>query len=165
MRSVNQNPRLVRGGLLCALLATAAVAQQSSVEPESRVSKQSSAELQTAPCQPQGVGPTAPFDTCKYLPVGPGPAGPGIRPPRGLSIVDPKYTDAARKSKINGSVVVAVAINEEGGVDDVKIVRGLGYGLDQNAMDAARQSKFTPATKDGKPVPVQINMAMTFKLY
>ncbi len=108
---------------------------------------------------------TAPFDTCKYLPVGPGPAGPGIRSPRGLSIVDPKYTDAARKAKINGSVVVAVAINEEGGVDDVKIVRGLGYGLDQNAMDAATQSKFTPAIKDGKPVPVQINMAMTFKLY
>ena len=82
-----------------------------------------------------------------------------------MLIVDPKYTDAARKAKINGSVVVAVAINEEGGVDDVKIVRGLGYGLDQNAMDAARQSKFTPAIKDGKPVPVQINMAMTFKLY
>ncbi len=82
-----------------------------------------------------------------------------------MLIVDPKYTDAARKAKINGSVVVAVAINEEGRVDDVKIVRGLGYGLDQNAMDAATQAKFTPATKDGKPVPVQINMAMTFKLY
>jgi len=60
---------------------------------------------------------------------------------------------------------VAVAINDQGGVDDVKIVRPLGYGLDENAMEAARQSKFTPAKKDGKPVAVQINMAMTFKLY
>jgi TonB family protein len=143
------------------LLAPLSVGQQSSSTP----GQPSSPEPRNAPCQPQGVGPSTPFDTCKFLPVGPGPAGPGIRPPRGISIVDPKYTDAARKAKINGSVVVAVAINEEGGVDDVKIVRGLGYGLDQNAMDAARQSKFTPATKDGKPVPVQINMAMTFKLY
>ena len=82
-----------------------------------------------------------------------------------MSIVDPKYTDAARKAKINGSIVVAVAINEHGAVDDAKIVRGLGYGLDQNAITAARQSRFTPATRDGKPVPVQLALEMTFKLY
>jgi periplasmic protein TonB len=110
--------------------------------------------------QPQGVSPSVPFDTCKYLPI-----GPGIQPPRATSIADPKYSDAARKAKINGSVIVAVAINEEGGVDDVKVVRPLGYGLDQNAIAAARQSKFTPATKDSKPVAVQFNMEMTFKLY
>jgi protein TonB len=80
-------------------------------------------------------------------------------------MVDPKYTDAARKAKINASVIVAVAINEEGGVDDVKVVRPLGYGLDQNAINAARQSKFTPATRDGKPVPVQFSLEMTFRLY
>ena len=116
--------------------------------------------LQTEPCQPKPPTATVPFDTCKYSTL-----GSGIRPPRGLSIVDPKYSDAARKAKINGSVVVAIAISEEGSVDDVKIVRPLGYGLDQNAMEAARQSKFAPATKDGKPVPVQFNMEMTFKLY
>lgn len=156
-------PRFRAAIALCTalLLATLSVGQQSS----STLRQPSSPDSRNAPCQPQVPTVTAPFDTCKYLPVGPGPAGPGIRPPRGLSIVDPKYTDAARKAKINGSVVVAVAINEEGGVDDVKIVRGLGYGLDQNAMDAARQSKFKPATKDGIPVPVQINMEMTFKLY
>jgi len=146
------------------LWLAAATAQQSPRAPEGSAPRQlSSSDSGNAPCQPKG--PTAPFDTCKYLPVGPGPVGPGIVPPRGVSIVDPKYTDAARRAKVNGSVVVAVAINEEDGVDDVKIVRPLGYGLDQNAMDAARQSKFKPAMRDGKPVPVQIDMAMTFKLY
>jgi TonB family protein len=144
---------------LLLLLTTAA--QQPSGTPESRAPSQSAnPDTRNAPCQPQRVSPSVPFDTCKYLPI-----GPGIRPPRGSSIVDPKYTDAARKAKINGSVIVAVAINEEGGVDDVKIVHPLGYGLDQNAMAAARQNKFTPATKDGKPVAVQLNMEMTFKLY
>ena len=128
----------------------AAAAQQPSNNPDTR----------NVTCQPQAPTATVPFDTCKYLTL-----ERGIRPPRATSIADPKYSDAARKAKINGSVIVAVAINEEGGVDDVKIVRSLGYGLDQNAMAAARQGKFTPATKDGKPVPVQLNMEMTFKLY
>jgi Gram-negative bacterial TonB protein C-terminal len=45
------------------------------------------------------------------------------------------------------------------------LVSPLGYGLDQNAIDAARQAKFKPAAREGKPVPVQIDMEMTFKLY
>jgi len=149
--------RIATGLTAAALLLGAAAGQQAG--------HSSAPDLRTAPCQPQTPTPTAPFDSCKYLPVGPGPVGPGIRPPRALSIVDPKYTDPARKAKINGSVVVAVAINERGSVDDVKIVRPLGYGLDQNAMEAARQSKFVPASKDGKNIPVQFDMEMTFKLY
>jgi len=140
--------------LVATWLVVAATAQQSSSTPEG-----------PAPCQPQVPTTIAPFDSCKYLPVGPGPVGRGILPPRAVSMVDPKYTDAARKAKINASVIVAVAINEEGGVDDVKVVRPLGYGLDQNAINAARQSKFTPATRDGKPVPVQFSLEMTFRLY
>ena len=80
-------------------------------------------------------------------------------------MVNPTYTDAARKAKVNGSVIIAVALNEEGGVDDVKVVRPLGYGLDREALEAVRQSKFVPATRDGKPVAVQINMETTFSLY
>ena len=153
--------RVAVGFFATLLLLTAAAAQHPSGTPESRAPSQSAdPDTRNAPCQPQGAGLSKPFDTCKYLTL-----GPGIRPPRATSIADPKYSDAARKAKINGIVVVAVAINEEGGVDDVKIVRALGYGLDQNAMAAARQWKFTPATKDGKPVAVQFNMEMTFKLY
>ena len=156
-----RSPILIKLAILLALSGGVAAEQKDSFTPESRATSQSAnPDTRNAPCQPQAPTATVPFDTCKYLPI-----GPGIRPPRATSIADPKYSDAARKAKINGSVIVAVAINEEGGVDDVKIVRPLGYGLDQNAMAAAKQSKFTPGTKDGKPVAVQLNMEMTFKLY
>jgi len=149
-----------------AWLVTTATAQQSPSTPEGPAPRQSSSQdSRNAPCQPEGNGPTAPFDTCKYLPVGSGRLAPGIRPPRIVSMVNPTYTDAARKAKVNGSVIIAVALNEEGGVDDVKVVRPLGYGLDREALEAVRQSKFVPATRDGKPVAVQINMETTFSLY
>jgi TonB family protein len=150
--------------MLLVLLVSGAggpAAEQSSAMPATQAASQSPGpESRSAPCQPEAPTATTPFNTCKYLRL-----GPGIRGPRALSIVDPKFTDDARKAKVNGTIVVALAINEEGGVDDAKIVHSLGYGLDQNAMDAAKQSKFEPATKDGKPVAVQIDMEMTFKLY
>ncbi len=52
-----------------------------------------------------------------------------------------------------------------GTVDAVKVVCKLESGLDQNAADAAKQWKFIPATKDGKPVPVQIEVSVGFRLY
>ena len=104
-----------------------------------------------------------PFDTCKYMPLA--AVRPGIHAPRALYAPDPQYSDTARKAKTNGTVVVALAINENGGVDAVKVVRHLEPGLDRNAMDAARQWKFAPATKDGNPIAVQMNVEMTFKLY
>ena len=104
-----------------------------------------------------------PFDVCKYLPLGP-ERGPGIHAPRVLSAPDPEYSETARKSKISGTLVVAVAINENGGVDAVKVVRRLEPGLDQKAMDAVGQWEFAPATKDGKPVAVQMNVEVTFEL-
>lgn len=64
-----------------------------------------------------------------------------------------------------GTVVVGVALSERGEVDDVKVLRSLELGLDQNAVDAVKQSKFAPATKDGRPLAVQFEMEMTFKLY
>ena len=148
-------------GLFFVLLSVGAAAGQTSATPGTSAASQSpGSESQNVPCQPKATTVTTPFDICKYLPL-----GPGVRPPRVLSIVDPKYSDSARKAKINGSVVVAVAINENGGVDAVKIVRSLDRELDQNAMDAAKQTKFAPATKDGKPVAVQIPMETTFKVY
>ncbi len=131
------------------LLLGAAAGQQSTVTPD-----------QTVPCQPQPATATAPFDTCKYLTL-----GPGIRPPKAVNTVEPAYPEAARKAKLSGSVVVAMAVNGKGDVDDVKVVRSSNRQFEQNAMDAAKQWKFLPATKDGQPVAVQMNSEMTFKLY
>ncbi len=103
-----------------------------------------------------------PFDICKYWPVA---LGPGVHAPRPLSAPDPQYSEAARKAKVNGSVVLALAINDKGDVDDVRVARSTDRRFEQNAMDAAKQWKFAPATKDGKPVAVQENIEMTFRLY
>jgi TonB family protein len=158
---MEMNRSRIATGLSSVLLLAGSSTRQGSATPAAQAASQSpGSESENAPCQPRAAISTTPFDTCKYLPL-----GPGIRPPRASSIVDPEYSDAARKARINGSVVLAVAISEKGDVDMVRIVRSLDRQLDQNAMDAAKRSKFVPATRDGKPVAVQLNMEMTFKLY
>ena len=152
-----------RYGVVTFILLTmcSAAGQQSSVTPDSETALQSSSSgSESTPCRPQRPTATTPFDICKYLPL-----GPSIRCPRAVAAPDPVYSETARKAKINGTVVVALAINERGGVDAVKVVRRLEPGLDQNAMDAVKQWEFAPATKNGKPVAVQMSVEVTFKLY
>jgi TonB family protein len=89
----------------------------------------------------------------------------GVKLGRPLSTPDPEYAESARKAKIQGTVMVAVAINAEGTVDAVKVVCSLEPGLDANAAYAVKHWKFTPATKDGKPVPIQIEASTSFHLF
>jgi len=149
-------------GLASILLwLTATAGQLSAVAPAGPQSAQASGpESQKEPCQPQAPTAVTPFDTCKYLIL-----GPGIRPPRATSAPDPSYPEAARKAKLNGSAVVAAAVSEKGEVDDVKLVRSSDKVFDQNAIDAVRQWKFAPAAKDGKPVAIQMNVEMSWRLY
>ena len=154
---------LAIGFVSVGLLVSVAAGRQTSVASEGHSSRQSSnSEPLSAPCQPQEPTATTPFDVCKYWSFA---LDPGVHAPRALSAPDPVYSETARKAKISGTVVVALAINEKGGVDAVKVVRHLEPGLDQNAVDAGKQWRFTPATKNGKPVAVQIDVEMTFRLY
>ncbi len=61
--------------------------------------------------------------------------------------------------------MLALAIDDKGNVDDVKIVSSSNQVFEQNAIDAAKQWVFLPATKNGKPVAVQENVDMGFRLY
>jgi TonB family protein len=89
----------------------------------------------------------------------------GVEIGRALSTPDPEYAESARKAKINGVVLLAVAINASGTVDAVKVVCKLEPGLDRNAAAAVKQWKFMPATKDGEPVPVQIEVSVGYRMY
>ena len=89
----------------------------------------------------------------------------GVKLGRATSTPDPAYSEPARKAKLQGTVMLALAINAEGTVDAVKVVCSLEPGLDQNAADAAKKWKFTPATRDGKPMPIQIETSINFRLY
>jgi periplasmic protein TonB len=95
---------------------------------------------------------------------GPFRPGSGITPPSLLREVKPDYTEEARRRGINGDVELEIVVRSDGTVGDVRLKRGLGYGLDQRAIDAVRQWRFSPARRQGSPVDVLVEVAVEFKL-
>ena len=77
---------------------------------------------------------------------------------------NPTYTNEARRRAVEGIIVVRVVLGADGKISSVRIVRGLPLGLNENAIQAACQIKFTPATKDGQPVSQWQNVEYTFRL-
>lgn len=81
-----------------------------------------------------------------------------------LSYPKPPYTAEARQLKIQGEVVLEVRFSANGEVHVLRVVRGLGHGLDQQAIRAAEQTRFKPATRDGKPVDTTTLFHVDFQL-
>jgi TonB family protein len=81
-----------------------------------------------------------------------------------FSVPRPVYTDQARAKKIEGDVLVQVVFTASGQVQVLRVVRGLGYGLDESAEEAARQIRFRPAEQDGRPVDSPAIAHITFEL-
>lgn len=92
--------------------------------------------------------------------------GNGVSAPRVTKQVDPRYTDEARAAKIAGEVQLRAVVEADGSVDRVSVTKSLDkkYGLDDEAIKAARQWRFEPARKDDKPVAVMVYIVMEFKL-
>jgi TonB family protein len=95
---------------------------------------------------------------------GPYRPGSGITPPQLLREVKPDYTEDARRQGIEGDVVLEIVVRSDGSVGDVRMIRGLGAGLDRRAIDAVRQWRFSPARRFGTPVDVMVEVAVEFKL-
>ena len=91
--------------------------------------------------------------------------GGGITAPQAVSTPDPEYTEEARKAKAQGTCTLWLIVDAAGNPRDIRVVRGLGFGLDAKAMEAVKQWRFDPALKDGKPVNVQISVEVAFRLY
>jgi TonB family protein len=91
--------------------------------------------------------------------------GGGVSAPRVLDAPDPDYSEEARKAKYQGTCILWLIVGPDGRPRDIKVARTLGMGLDEKAIDAVRKWKFEPALKDGKPVAVQINVEVNFRLY
>jgi TonB family protein len=89
---------------------------------------------------------------------------PGMVAPRVIQKADPAYTESARNAKISGTVVVGVEVFPDGRAHNMRIERSLEPGLDRNALDAISNWRFTPGTKDGKPVPVAATIEVNFRL-
>jgi TonB family protein len=91
--------------------------------------------------------------------------GTGVSYPRVASKVEPGYTKEAKDGRVEGLVLVSVVVAPNGAPDDLKIVRGIGHGLDEKAIQAVRQWHFEPGTNAGAPVPVgPIVVAVNFQL-
>jgi protein TonB len=88
-----------------------------------------------------------------------------VRPPVVVYRVDPNYTADARSEKISGDVQIYLWVDKNGNPSHVRVVRGIGHGLDEKAVEAVRQFKFKPATKDGEPVTVDIYLDVTFRIF
>ena len=91
--------------------------------------------------------------------------GGGISAPTAISAPDPDYTEEARRAKKQGTCVLWLIVDSSGHPRDIRVVRGLGFGLDAKALEAVKQWKFQPALKDGRPVDVQISVQVEFHLY
>jgi TonB family protein len=88
-----------------------------------------------------------------------------VKPPKPISTPDPKYTEVARQAKYQGTTVLWVVVDQTGATQRVKIARAQGFGLDDEAVRTVREWKFKPATRDGNPIAVQINVEVNFRLY
>ncbi|HBS06347.1 MAG TPA: energy transducer TonB [Leptospiraceae bacterium] len=89
----------------------------------------------------------------------------GATPPVDLSPgVKPPYTPEARSAGIEGMLVLELVVGEDGRVLRVRVLKGLGHGLDQSAVQTYYSKRFTPAYKEGKPITVKINVPIRFQL-
>jgi len=78
--------------------------------------------------------------------------------------VDPEYSEQARKSKYQGTVVLNLIVQKDGSVRDIRVMTPLGMGLDEKAIEAVRQWRFRPGQKGGAPVDVSAVIEVTFRL-
>jgi protein TonB len=98
--------------------------------------------------------------------IGGGPyrAGSGITPPRVVREVKADYTEEARRRGVTGEVIMEIVVRRDGSVGDVKVLQGLGSGLNDRAVQAVRQWRFAPAERQGTPVDVVVEVSVEFKL-
>lgn len=91
--------------------------------------------------------------------------GGGVRAPRPIFSPEPEFSEEARKNKWQGNVLLRVIVGSDGKPHEVAVLHSLGMGLDEKAVEAVRTWRFEPGTKDGSPVPVEINVEVNFHLY
>ena len=84
--------------------------------------------------------------------------------PRLISKPEPQYTNEALNNRVTGRVILRVLFSKTGDVTNVHVVQGLPHGLSEASIQAARQIRFTPATKDGNPVSMWIQLEYNFNL-
>jgi protein TonB len=92
--------------------------------------------------------------------------GGGVSAPVPIVSPEAEFSDEARRAKYQGVCLVSLIVDAQGNPQNPRVIRALGMGLDEKALEAVRKYKFKPALKDGKtPVPVMITIEVNFRLY
>lgn len=91
--------------------------------------------------------------------------GGGVAAPLVIHAVDPEFTDEARREKYTGAVAIQLIVDTNGNPQNIQVIRHLGMGLDEKAIEAVRQYKFKPAMYQGHPVAVRVVIDVNFRLY
>ncbi len=91
--------------------------------------------------------------------------GGGVSAPVVIYSVEPEFSEEARKAKVAGNVLVAIIVDANGHPQNVRVIRGIGMGLDEKAVEAVRQYRFKPAMMNGKPVAVELNFDVNFQIF
>ena len=90
--------------------------------------------------------------------------GGGVSAPAVLAKIEPEYSEEARKAKFQGTVTLYIEVDENGKPKNLRVLRALGLGLDEKAIEAVSRWKFRPGQKDGKPVTVAATVEVNFRL-
>ncbi len=91
--------------------------------------------------------------------------GGGVSAPVLLYSPDPEFSEEARKAKFMGIVTVNLIVDQQGRPQNAHVIRGVGMGLDQKALEAVNKYKFKPAMEGGKPVNVELNVEVNFQIF
>ena len=96
---------------------------------------------------------------------GPRRIGGGVSAPILIFSVEPEFSEEARKAKVAGNVLVNLWVDTNGNPSHVHVIRGVGMGLDEKAVEAVKQYRFKPAMENGKPVLVELNVEVNFQIF
>jgi TonB family protein len=147
-RDLNVRPQAMRGGEAC---FTGRIAVASGI-PKVNVASEAGVQLVSTNLDPN-FGAEAAI-----------PCGPTVTLPQVIKEQRPRYTPRAMSEKAQGSVEVQAVVDVDGTVNQARIVRSLHPELDEQAILAVKQWRFAPGTMNGQPVPVLVEIELTFTL-
>jgi protein TonB len=91
--------------------------------------------------------------------------GANVIAPQVIYAPEPEFSELARKQKLSGNVLVYLVVDANGRPTRIRVLRGLGAGLDEKAIEAVSRYKFKPAMQNGRPVPVEMNVNVDFQIF
>lgn len=90
-------------------------------------------------------------------------AGGDVKPPQVIHSILPKFTDKSRETQVSGTVLIGLVVDEDGNPGSVQVKKSLEKDLDERAVEAVKQWKFKPGTRQDKPVAVRVSIEIKFK--